>query len=152
MSKLFYTQIFPGMEVQALLYDENPSAAPMVQQQFYDGYWEIVCTVTKENLSVCEARKSLLLVKPYTRTLGILGTHGEYSYIGIDKDEDLESIGYASRAIITDRGEVEVDMVLLGLITADNLARHIPVLFEHNKEAWLESLQSGGIFKNDAAP
>jgi hypothetical protein len=152
MSKLFYTQIFPGMEVQALLYQENPSAAPFVQHQFYDEYWEVVCTVTKENLSVCESRKSLLLVKPYAHTIGILGTDGEYTYIGIGKDETLASIGYAAQALQTDRGEVEVDIVLLGLVTADNLARHIPILFEHNKEAWLEGLQAGGIFGNSATP
>jgi hypothetical protein len=146
------TRSFSGMTVEVSYHDENPSEIPDTPCYFYNGYWEVICTVTKDNLSVCEKRNCFLLVRPVIRDIGILGTSAEYTYMGIDMHESLESITYGPKIIQTDKGELDVDIVLLTLVTGNGSTRLIPVLFEHNKEAWLESLQSGGIFNNNAAP
>ena len=147
---MFFTQVFPGLTVDVIFYEENPTIEENLKKFFHDGYIEVTLTVTEDNLSVCTSRRSILFVRPITYSEEFIGVHGDYTHFAIPKDATLHSVSFGANPALTEAGKIDIDIVLFGFINEADIVMFIPVIFEHNKESWMDSI-AGKIFNDDAA-
>lgn len=148
---MFHSHIFPGMVVDINFYDTNPTIHEDLREHFHNGYIEATLTVTEDNLSVCTTCKKILFVRPVTHKEGIITVLGDFTYFAITKDATVSSVAFGSKRVETEHGPKELDVVLFSFGTEEDTFLFVPVAFEHNKEAWLDSAISSASRGNAAS-
>lgn len=115
MSIPMFTEIMPGLIVDIFRYEDNPSLVPEFEGLYYDGYWEIVVTVTRDNLCVPPQIKKALLVVPKSVDTLPVTEDDEYTVFALDQDDSISGISSGFGQIPTPTGFPDADMVYISI-------------------------------------
>ncbi len=131
MSTPMFTEILPGLIVDIFRYENNPSLVPEFEGLYYDGYWEIVVTVTPDNLCVPPQTRKALLVVPFSKdTIPVVGGD-EYTVFALERDDSISGISSGCGQIPMHGGFPDADIIVISIGAEVEDYKHVVLGLEH---------------------
>ena len=131
MGTPMFTEILPGLIVDIFRYEDNPSLVPEYEGLYYDGYWEIVVTVTPDNLCVPPQIKKALFVVPLNDGVHPVIGDDEYTVFALDRDDSISGISSGCGQMPMPGGFPDADILVISIGAEVEDYKHVVLGLEH---------------------
>jgi hypothetical protein len=128
----FITEMFPGLIVDIFRYEDNPAEEPECEHLFCDGYFELVATVTEDNICILPETYRALLVVPTGEMEAT--SEGLCAVYPIQKQDLILGITYSTGMATEGEQSSPVDILLVHVGKTKSDKRTYAMVIDHDKD------------------
>ena len=128
-----FFQELPGLTIEIYRYEDNPSETVEFSDLYFDGYWEVVITVSPEHLSVPVQIQKALLVIPKNGQVDEVVIDEEHTVFSLDVEDKPASVTWTYGQMPTPTRRPDADIIVIG-ISAEEEYKHIVLALQHKDD------------------